>query len=70
LRALQTPATVCLTFFVSSLAGLLVGIPATRAYGVGGAIGGILVSSLLALGTAVFMLARAKRSQASSYAEQ
>jgi O-antigen/teichoic acid export membrane protein len=64
LRALQTPATVCLTFSISSIVGLCVGIPATRAYGVGGAISGILVSSVLGLGIAIFLLGRAKPADA------
>jgi O-antigen/teichoic acid export membrane protein len=61
LRALERPSTVCLTFFISSFAALAVGIPATRAYGVGGAIAGIVICSLLALGIAIFMLARVGR---------
>ncbi len=68
LRALQRPSTVCLAFLVSSFAGLAVGIPAARIYGVGGAVGGILVSSLLALGMAVFMLSRANQAERRSCA--
>ncbi len=70
LRALQKPSTVCLTFFIASLAGLCVGIPATSAYGVSGAIAGILVSSLLALGMAVFMLSRAPETGAHTCAQE
>lgn len=58
LRALEKPSTVCHVFFVSTLAGLAAGIPATRAYGVAGAIDGILISSVLALGLSAFSLAR------------
>jgi O-antigen/teichoic acid export membrane protein len=64
LRALQTPATVCLTFSISSVVGLCVGIPGTRAYGIAGAISGILVSSVLGLGIAIFLLGRAKPADA------
>ncbi len=70
LRALQTPASVCLTFFLSSLIGLCIGIPATRAYGVAGAIGGILASSFLALGIAAFIVRRAKTAEASTGAPE
>ena len=58
LRALERPSAVCMAFFVSSLAGVAIGVPATRAYGVNGAVAGILLSSMLAVVIAVFTLAR------------
>jgi O-antigen/teichoic acid export membrane protein len=70
LRALEKPATVCIAFLISSSAGLIIGIPATRFFGVSGAISGILISSLLALGVLVFALARGKRLQARSGAPE
>lgn len=58
LRALESPFTVCLAFFIASFVGVSLGIPATRAYGVAGAVGGMLISSALALGIVVVALAR------------
>lgn len=58
LRALEKPSLVCAAFSISVLAGLTAGIPATRIYGIGGAIGGVLISSLLAIGIAAWMLRR------------
>ena len=68
LRALEKPSTVCAAYFVSSVAGLGAGIPATRIYGVSGAIAGVLIASLLALALAVYMLVRAAPRQARSCA--
>lgn len=58
LRALEKPSLVCAAFCISVLAGLTAGIPATHIYGIGGAIGGVLISSLLAIGIAVWLLVR------------
>jgi O-antigen/teichoic acid export membrane protein len=63
LRALEKPSTVCVAFFISSLVGMAVGVPATRAYGVGGAVGGILLSSMLALGITAFAVVRTGQSR-------
>ena len=64
LRALEKPSAVCVAFFISSTIGLVVGLPATRAYGVAGAIAAILISSVAALGIVIFLLARANRAAA------
>jgi O-antigen/teichoic acid export membrane protein len=58
LRALEKPSLVCAAFLISVLAGLIVGIPATHIYGTGGAICGVLISSLLAMGIAAWLLGR------------
>jgi O-antigen/teichoic acid export membrane protein len=60
LRALQKPAMVCLTFLLSSVAGLCIGIPASRVSGIGGAVSGMLLSSTVALSIAALLLIRAK----------
>ncbi len=70
LRALEKPSAVCVAFFVSSLAGLAVGLPATRAYGVRGATAAILVSCVAALGIVVSMLARDSQSMRQSCAPE
>lgn len=63
LRALEKPSTVCVAFFISNLAGMAVGVPATRAYGVSGAVAGILLSSILALGVTAIAAARIAQSR-------
>ncbi len=57
-RAMQSPATVCMIFFGSSVIGLAFGIPATHAYGITGAIIGIVLSSIAALCAGIVLLLR------------
>jgi O-antigen/teichoic acid export membrane protein len=57
-RAMQSPATVCWVFLVSSAIGVGVGIPATLSYGLSGVVLGISISSVLAVVIAAILLAR------------
>jgi O-antigen/teichoic acid export membrane protein len=65
-RAMHSPSTVCWIYMLSSLLGAAIGIPGTWAFGLGGTIWGITISSLLALGLAmVWLLRRANESHGS-----
>jgi O-antigen/teichoic acid export membrane protein len=57
-RAMQSPATVCWVYLSSSIVGIVVGVPATRAYGLSGTVLGIVLSSVLSLVFATIWLAR------------
>jgi O-antigen/teichoic acid export membrane protein len=56
LRALHSPASVCIIYFGSSVVALALGIPAVWAWGVRGAVFAILVSNITAAASAVLML--------------
>ena len=58
LRSLEEPRLIFAAVTVSSLASVLVGIPLTRAWGVGGAVWSIVVSEALAFVAAVVLLRR------------
>ena len=56
IRAMRSPASVAAIYFGSSLACVLVGIPACRAWGVRGAVIGILLSSMISVSTGFLMV--------------
>lgn len=58
LRAMESPASVFLAFTLATVGSLLIGIPATWAFGVSGAIWGTNVSDLLAWVILVWILRR------------
>jgi O-antigen/teichoic acid export membrane protein len=58
-RAMQSPSSVCLIHFIASTVGLVLGLPATRVYGLSGALFGLVLSSLLALAVSAVLLGRA-----------
>jgi O-antigen/teichoic acid export membrane protein len=53
LRAKQAPALVFWAYCASATVALVTGPPASRAFGLEGAIGAIIVSSVVALGVAM-----------------
>ena len=58
LRAMESPASVFIAFGLSTVASLLVGIPATRVFGLSGAIWGTNVSDLLSWIFLIWLLRR------------
>jgi O-antigen/teichoic acid export membrane protein len=58
LRSLEEPRLIFASVTVSSLASILVGVPLTRAWGVGGAVWSIVLSETLAFVAAVVLLRR------------
>jgi O-antigen/teichoic acid export membrane protein/thymidylate kinase len=60
-RAMQSPSTVCLIYFISSTVGVALGVPAAHAYGLSGALFGLVLSSVLTVLVGVFMLGRSAR---------
>ena len=60
IRAMRSPASVTAIYFGSSLACALVGIPACRAWGIRGAVIGILLSSAISAGTG-FLMVRSRK---------
>jgi O-antigen/teichoic acid export membrane protein len=56
IRAMRSPASVAVIYFGSSLACVLVGIPACRAWGIRGALIGILLSSVISVVTGFLMI--------------
>ena len=56
IRAMRSPANVAAIYFGSSLGSLLVGIPACRAWGIRGAVIGILLSSFISVSTGFLMV--------------
>jgi len=61
LRAMRSPATVSYIYFISSAVALVLGIPATRLFGISGAVMCNLLSSITAAVVAWTMLARQGR---------
>jgi O-antigen/teichoic acid export membrane protein/thymidylate kinase len=61
LRAMRSPATVSYIYFISSAVALVLGIPATRLFGISGAVICNLLSSITAAIIAWTMLARQRR---------
>jgi Na+-driven multidrug efflux pump len=60
IRAMRSPANVALIYFGSSAVSLLVGIPACRAWGIRGAVIGILLSSMISVLTG-FLMVRSRK---------
>jgi O-antigen/teichoic acid export membrane protein/thymidylate kinase len=60
IRAMRSPASVTAIYFGSSLVCALVGIPACRAWGIRGAVVGILLSSAISAGTG-FLMVRSRK---------
>jgi O-antigen/teichoic acid export membrane protein/thymidylate kinase len=60
-RAMHSPSTVCLIYFISSTVGVALGVPAARAYGLSGALFGLVLSSVLTVLVGTFMLGRSTR---------
>jgi O-antigen/teichoic acid export membrane protein/thymidylate kinase len=60
IRAMRSPASVTAIYFGSSLACALVGIPACRAWGIRGAVIGILLSSVISACTG-FLMVRSRK---------
>jgi O-antigen/teichoic acid export membrane protein len=60
-RAMHSPSTVCWIYSISTGVSVVIGVPATRAYGTAGAIAGIVLSSALALVIGVVWLLRSDR---------
>ena len=58
LRAMKSPKSVCAANFVATLAFVAVAVPATRAFGVGGMIFGIIVADLFILVVSLWSLRR------------
>jgi O-antigen/teichoic acid export membrane protein len=58
LRSLEEPRLIFAAVTVSSLVSILIGIPLTRAWGVGGAVWSIVVSETLAFVAAIVLLRR------------
>jgi O-antigen/teichoic acid export membrane protein/thymidylate kinase len=56
IRAMRSPASVAAVYFGSSLVCVLVGVPACRAWGIRGAVIGILLSSIISVLTGFRML--------------
>lgn len=56
IRAMRSPANVAAIYFGSSLVSLLFGIPACRAWGIRGAVFGILLSSIISVLTGFLMV--------------
>lgn len=67
LRAMKSPKSVCAANFVAALAFVAVAVPATRAFGVGGMIFGVIVADLFILVVSLWSL---RRLLSSSKAEQ
>jgi Na+-driven multidrug efflux pump len=61
LRALEAPGSIFAAVSVSSAIALALGIPLTRAWGVGGAVWSIVLSETLAFVAAVVLLRRKAR---------
>jgi O-antigen/teichoic acid export membrane protein len=60
IRAMRSPASVTAIYFGSSLACVLIGIPACKAWGLGGAVTGILLSSFISVVTG-FLMVRSRK---------
>ena len=60
IRAMRSPASVAGIYFGSSAVSLLVGIPACRAWGIRGAVIGILLSSIISVLTG-FLMVRSRK---------
>jgi O-antigen/teichoic acid export membrane protein len=60
IRAMRSPASVAGIYFGSSLACVLVGVPACRAWGIRGAVIGILLSSTISVLTG-FLMVRSRK---------
>jgi O-antigen/teichoic acid export membrane protein len=56
LRAVQSPASVCVLYGAASAVTLIVGIPAAKMFGIPGVIAGTLLSSIAALGSGLFII--------------
>jgi len=56
IRAMRSPASVTAIYFGSSVVSILVGIPACRAWGVRGAVVGILLSSAVSAVSGFLMI--------------
>jgi O-antigen/teichoic acid export membrane protein len=56
LRAMESPRSIFMAFCVASVISVVVGIPATRAFGVAGAVWAMNVSDAIAVLTLVFLL--------------
>ena len=70
-RAMRSPATVTFFYFISSAVALVIGIPATRLFGIPGAVTCIVLSNFVAVALGWTMLARKGRSgRASCLVEQ
>jgi O-antigen/teichoic acid export membrane protein/thymidylate kinase len=69
IRAMRSPAKVAAIYFGSSLVCVLVGIPACRAWGIRGAVLGIMLSSLISVVTGFMMIRSYKRPEQISDAE-
>jgi O-antigen/teichoic acid export membrane protein len=59
LRAKQAPALVFCTYCASAAIAVVVGAPASRAFGLQGTVGAIILSSAVALAVALFLVHRA-----------
>ena len=60
IRAMRSPASVTAIYFGSSIVCVLVGVPACRAWGVRGAVIGILLSSIISVLTG-FLMVRSRK---------
>jgi O-antigen/teichoic acid export membrane protein len=58
LRAMQSPFSVFVAYSVAGLISLVIGIPATRAFGLGGVVLGLISSSLAAFAVGALLLNR------------
>lgn len=56
LRAVQSPALVCLLYAAASVVTLIVGFPAAKMFGIRGVIAGTLLSSIAALGSGLLII--------------
>ena len=69
-RALQSPASVCVIYLGSSAVALAIGIPATWAWGIRGAVAANLLSSITALLSGFLMLRARGRREAATASNQ